>query len=482
MTITIRPGMRLSPGVSVSVPAVFVPPPVPTYGMEFRTFSTATSTAGDTTSTCNEGDFIYFDLYGTNIPDAPDGYIQVSGPGINSLDVDSGAFPAFVPSGGDDAPFIITTTGADWPPANKTYTRAVGTIPPTWTNPSDHDTKITYNNSIWAVRNEAAFGNKNVYINTGTFISPLSQWSLDPASGLGSVPPTGTYTYRFNPLPLNPAQEYGNSTIPPGPYGAPIGINADQLTEGNEILTVSWYINTTTLVTSTSITIVDTSKGIVTGGLLYNYDASTYSGSGDWIDSVSGAHAVRGGFASQYPTYDGTAFTLDRSLNQHFIAPWPQFRTVYTIDVWFVMDGNQNGEASLICDSFSGPMNFVICSPNNGNHLQCGWFSTNWAYGQDSYSAGYNNNGTTWYNLTMSVSSTGVVDYVNGAVSNATQNPFAGISSPNGTGSAHEFWIGKGWSGGYFNGKVAVVNMYDRALTDAEVLQNYNHYKTRYGL
>jgi hypothetical protein len=220
---------------------------------------------------------------------------------------------------------------------------------------------------------------------------------------------------------------------------------------------------------------------IVTNGLLYNYDAATYSGTGNWIDSVQGAQAV----PSYGPTWDGTAFTLDRTSSQYFTAPWPSFQPTYTVDVWFTMNGNQSSEAALICDSFQGgPMNFVICSGGSGGAvLDCGWFTTNWAYGQNSNPGGYTADGTTWYNLIMAVSSTGVVDYINGAVSNATQNPFnGGVSAPNGSGPDQVFWIGKSWSNQFYNGKVAVVNMYDRALSDAEVLQNFNYYRSRFGL
>jgi hypothetical protein len=37
--------------------------------------------------------------------------------------------------------------------------------------------------------------------------------------------------------------------------------------------------------------------------------------------------------------------------------------------------------------------------------------------------------------------------------------------------------------GGYnWNGQIAVVKMYNRALSDGEVRDNYAHYKTRFGL
>jgi hypothetical protein len=130
---------------------------VTTYGVEFRSFN-GESGPGDVITTCNEGDVIWFDLYGTAIPTLLDAYLQFSGVNIENQDV--------------------TLPGGDFPTSN-----------------------------------------------------------------------------LLDPIPLPGI----NGDIPPGPAGSPILINADNLTEGNETLTLTWYINSTTAVTSTSITIVDTS-------------------------------------------------------------------------------------------------------------------------------------------------------------------------------------------------------------------------------
>jgi len=49
--------------------------------------------------------------------------------------------------------------------------------------------------------------------------------------------------------------------------------------------------------------------------------------------------------------------------------------------------------------------------------------------------------------------------------------------------STSQFTIGR-WRGGsyYFDGNISGINFYDRKLTDAEVLQNYNATKSRFGL
>ena len=49
--------------------------------------------------------------------------------------------------------------------------------------------------------------------------------------------------------------------------------------------------------------------------------------------------------------------------------------------------------------------------------------------------------------------------------------------------STSQFTIGR-WrnSGYYFNGKIGCANLYNRKLSNAEVLQNYNSFKSRFGL
>jgi hypothetical protein len=130
---------------------------VTTYGVEFRSFNGETG-PGDVITTCNEGDTIWFDFYGTAVPTLPDAYLQFSGVNITNQDV---------------------TLPGEFPTSNL----------------------------------------------------------LDPISISGV-----------------------SGDIPQGAAGAPILINADNLTEGNETLILTWYINSTTIATSTSITIVDTSQ------------------------------------------------------------------------------------------------------------------------------------------------------------------------------------------------------------------------------
>ena len=165
------------------------------------------------------------------------------------------------------------------------------------------------------------------------------------------------------------------------------------------------------------------------------------------------------------------------------LYPWPAFQPTYTIDIWFNLTANQpDGAPCLISDDFSGPFNFTINAASN--QLQTGWYTTNWGgqYATNNIPTGLTHDGSTWYNIVMAVGASEYKDYINGAASYAPGN-FGGGSAHNGSGSRQQFYIGKRWDNAdTVNAKMAVVNIYDRALTDAEVSQNFNHYRTRFDL
>ena len=220
---------------------------------------------------------------------------------------------------------------------------------------------------------------------------------------------------------------------------------------------------------------------LVTDGLLLNFDAATYSGSGNWIDGVSGVQAVPSNGPAWNSTNGGT-FILSAPSVQYFTVPWPTFQPTYTLDIWFNFTAAQPGGAPcLISDDFSGNFNFTINAASN--QLQTGWYTTNWGgqYATNNVPTGLTHDGSTWYNITMAVGASEYKDYINGTVSYAPGNFGPGGSAPNGSGSRQQFYIGKRWDGtDTVNAKMAVVNVYNRALTDAEALQNYRHYRSRF--
>lgn len=76
--------------------------------------------------------------------------------------------------------------------------------------------------------------------------------------------------------------------------------------------------------------------------------------------------------------------------------------------------------------------------------------------------------------------------YVNGQASNQMLtgwNIIGGATNNSFFLTAKQLYIGtSGYGGRHMQGKIAVVLMYNRVLTEQEHLVNYNHYKTRFGL
>jgi hypothetical protein len=86
----------------------------------------------------------------------------------------------------------------------------------------------------------------------------------------------------------------------------------------------------------------------------------------------------------------------------------------------------------------------------------------------------------TWYRLALTFTTSAVILYING-VQNATVAGDYSVPSDTSTDPRVGAWIKDGTN--YpMNGRLAQVQIYNRALTASEVLQNFNFYRTRYGI
>jgi hypothetical protein len=119
-------------------------------------------------------------------------------------------------------PTTIVISGADFAAVNLTYTRDFGEVTPTWYpagyNPGT-DSYILFDGE-WGIWNPAF--DQAIYVNTGSINAPLVQWNTNPP--LGSVAPTGAYTYG------NPTWTFditGSLALPGGSRLRPLGPNLD---------------------------------------------------------------------------------------------------------------------------------------------------------------------------------------------------------------------------------------------------------------
>ena len=224
------------------------------------------------------------------------------------------------------------------------------------------------------------------------------------------------------------------------------------------------------------------SIGIVTDGLRLYYDPSiltSYSGSGTTISDLT-ANGLNGTMSNI--TYTKPYFNFNGSSSQISIADNALLEPGtgdWTIDVWV--------NYSVIAGSSR-----VIVGKTDGG------LAADFGYGIRTNSAGATyfevGNGTTsvtspsstlttgvWYHLVgvfKNISTNAVEFYVDGTFIGSTSHSFTSIKN-----TTSPLYFGSFNGGEYsqwFNGKMGSAIMYNRALSAAEVLQNYHANKPKY--
>jgi hypothetical protein len=224
---------------------------------------------------------------------------------------------------------------------------------------------------------------------------------------------------------------------------------------------------------------------IVTNGLVLALDAadrnSYVSGSTTWRD-MSG-NGYNGGFASIgsiFPIYSslaGGGIVFDQA-NAYITSSYSYSSSplLWSTSVWFNPTNYSNGPflvggASAVgfteTIQITGAGKVVGATKNSGNNSYSVTTST---------SAPINS----WTNFVVTVDWAGnsIKGYFNGNLESTNTSTSGSIM--NSTSATH---IGRRPDGGnYFGGTIAIIQTYNRALSAAEVAQNYNAQKSRFGL
>jgi hypothetical protein len=209
-------------------------------------------------------------------------------------------------------------------------------------------------------------------------------------------------------------------------------------------------------------------ENIVTNGLVFNIDASkssSYAGLGNTIYDISGSGKI--GTLTNGPTFSGLnggSIAFDGS-NDYILFPNSDVMgSVYTQNIWFKK--NSLSVSDLADAQYSGAL------VNSGS---ISYYYTNVPpYFLQAY---YNFVIGVWYCVSLVRGSSTKEIYLNG-------NILASIGSTDmydapGT----NFVIGSnGGNSEFLNGNIAQVQIYNRALTQQEITQNYNAVKNRFGL
>jgi hypothetical protein len=209
-----------------------------------------------------------------------------------------------------------------------------------------------------------------------------------------------------------------------------------------------------------------TTSMIVPQGLFINFTATTYSGSGNWLNA-----------AALGPSYDASIYagattknTAGNGIVFNGTNAWA-FPNVYSSEISFSVWYKRTtttiaaGESAILAQQLSGGNTITMCfgiGSVTSNVRFARFASSTWTQSSQTV-------GTTigqWVHIVMSYTNSIVTTYSN-AVSLGTTNV-------GGLGNGGQWFIGQNWNAGSpMNGEVGQILIYNRALTAAEVTQNY---------
>jgi Concanavalin A-like lectin/glucanases superfamily len=228
---------------------------------------------------------------------------------------------------------------------------------------------------------------------------------------------------------------------------------------------------------SPSLVSVDTLADgqIVTSSLIQNLDGASYVSGSTWTALTGNNYTISGTLTTTSTPGGSTAVVFDGSAYAQDLTGFSWYYTDYTIDAWFyASDGEDGSIIGEIGQAYLGGYHVFLMGVYYGSFYS-GFYTDN--AGVYNYSFfGYTSN--TWTHVAYSYSSGTLVHYKNGFNMGTSYN-YNKIWPDYGTvyftvgGSANPY--------GTFAGQIGAVKVYNRVLSDAEVLQNFNALKGRYG-
>ena len=224
---------------------------------------------------------------------------------------------------------------------------------------------------------------------------------------------------------------------------------------------------------------------LVTNGLTLAVDAAdknSYPGSGTTWKDISGNN--KNGTLTNGPTFsnrNGGSIVFDGTDDYVNCGNLGSFYTQGTISYWMYSTAVENYRNPFSTNYLAGNVGirfeqYTTVSPYGGFNLIIG--NDAGTYNNYDYSPTAVLSANTWYNIVLvwNTSTNKVTGYLNNTLKFDSSNTYWATTLPS-------ISIGSGFSSDrYFKGNIANTLIYNRGLTAAEVLQNYNATKTRFGL
>lgn len=215
--------------------------------------------------------------------------------------------------------------------------------------------------------------------------------------------------------------------------------------------------------------------------LLLNLDAATYSGSGNWIDSVGSMNFTLYNSPTYSNSIGGGSFLFVPSSSQ-YAASTAGVGSLnnWSVEVWHYYTGNNSaGSPCLVTEVWPNPagqLNFNLGSLNDNNpNLQAGLFNAGWYTTPTGYTLTANN----WYQIVGTYDGVNLKLYVNGSLVTSAANTVTAVSGNLGID------LMKRWdttATQYWGGRLAQVRIWNGDINFEGVRGSWLQNKSRYGL
>ena len=253
-------------------------------------------------------------------------------------------------------------------------------------------------------------------------------------------------------------------------------------------------VEPTALPTSSSPTTPPTASPtrlITRSGLVMMLDAAGYSGSGNWVDSVGGLQFVPGTnkAGSTPPAWNsagGGSFTFDASKNQFMDSTQPLSSgtlLTWTLELWyFHTSATPTGSYPFLItdlrnDIGGSKSNFWIALWNgNSNDIRYGFNNVAQKMRVGSLSSLFQTN--SWHHIVATFDGSYASFYVNNRLIN--QEAWSTSTAPVGGGLGIRLMRRWDVDTDFWSGSLAVVRIYNRGLSVAEVSKNWEIEATRF--
>jgi hypothetical protein len=229
----------------------------------------------------------------------------------------------------------------------------------------------------------------------------------------------------------------------------------------------------------------------VTSGLLQYLDAgnsASYSGSGaTWTDLSGNGYT---GTLVNNPTFNSsdsgflTFNGIDQYVNTTGTTGFNFTNTTGTISLWFRTSASTANSPMLITKQMDAAGGWAIVIDTNGVPYFDGKNSVGGATAFFRYVNKACNDGK-WHNVVaVFTTSTTVINnntvsmYLDGVLANGAQTNITVY----GGNTAGTVTLGRRSSGNYYNGNISNVQIYNRGITADEVFQNFNAFRSRFGI